>query len=174
MYQMKPAATHYLSLAFSNCRNFQPNPYSPSSNDISAGKQGAALIVECAKALIDKPLAKHEIPITENPPFVNQSQIALHSYLDENLGSDHNILFHVDEHFKICSRDGNGRSDCFLRGAMQTLASLKLKAQVVDTYVERPLSLYALISSGVVCREPIAIQPLDVNQLMTCVPVNFN
>ena len=60
----------------------------------------------------------------------------LEKYLDEKLGDQHQCLFHLDEHRKMCPRisEGDTGKD-FSRGAMELLARVS-RARVVATYTD--------------------------------------
>jgi hypothetical protein len=119
------------------------------------------------KNLFDRPSDSeiYRVHIPENPkPFVEEYVEELESYLDEKLGKDHSIWFHVDEHSKMCDRRPRSEGGAaFLRGAMETLALIR-NAKVVATCTARP-AVPVITSSGV-CRIPIALPLLDVNQLI--------
>ena len=124
---MKDGATHYFYIASSNNggKDFIVNPPTPSSNKNTAEEQGAAFIVDCVKILLEEPenKVKYEIPLAKNPLSLQKSLNALESYLKGKLGDNFRIIFHVDEHFRMCHRDAPTSGD-FSRGALRTLAEV--------------------------------------------------
>ena len=173
--EMNVKGTHYLYIAFNNNneRSFSSIPYIPSSDLKVAEKQGAAFMVECVKTLLERPDDEkaYEINIEapEKVPSRKDSKNNLNEYLDEKLGKDYRIWFHLDEHGKMCDRSVGSKGDgaAFSRGAMGLLASLP-KAVVIATYVEKPN--IPDITSSDVCRYPIALPSLDINQVLKKVP----
>jgi len=119
------------------------------------------------KNLLERPSddESYTVHIPENPElFVEEYVEELECYLDEKLGKDHSIWFHVDEHSKMCDRSPDSKGGAaFSCGAMETLAMIR-NAIVLATYIARP-ELPAMPSSGI-CRFPIALPLLDVNQLL--------
>jgi hypothetical protein len=173
-----PPPTHYLYIAFANNnrRNFQVSDV-PNLNLIKAEQQGAAFMVECVKVLLEKPdkVEDYILALNQNPPSVGDSKDTLNKYLLQTLGSDCNIWFHVDEHAKMCKRDGESIESGarFSKGAMELLANCK-NATVIATYTERPLSINPE-SSSMTCRLPVAIPSIDINKIMEIVPeLSFN
>ena len=83
------------------------------------------------------------------------------------LGSESRCLFHVDEHFKMCLRQTEvgvqPGGAAFSRGAMEPLALVE-NATVVATDTARPP--LPPKGSSQVCREPVALPCLDINQVI--------
>ena len=80
-------------------------------------------------------------------------------------GREANILFHVDEHRNMCKRTSevNDPGASFSKGAMETLAAC---GTVVATYIDKPDFLNAYGTSSDVCRYPIGLPPIDIENLM--------
>ena len=161
--------THYLYIAFdnNNGRQFKLSPSKPIADCVSAEDQGAAFAVECLRTLLLQPEKKgpHKIEIGHKDlPSKEHSTKELKELLDLHLNDQHRVLFHVDEHRKMCDRhetkDDPGAS--FSRGAMLALASC---GTVVATYVE---PLYALppLGSSELCRKPVAMAQVDVEKFL--------
>ena len=166
--------THYLYLAFSNNNEacFSVYPSKPNSNRDIAENQGAAFIFECVKRLLDVPnsLSDYIITLDDNPRLSVETSHLLAAYLAENLGSDTTVLFHLDEHKKMCYRLDNNEDDTgrdFSRGAMKALARIS-NAVVVATYVDPPL--LDGFGSSTVCRYPVIRPRLDINKVIETVP----
>ena len=125
---------------------------------------------QCIKMFLD-PVSPgpHTIECNLNPPEFHTTFDELQKYLDEKLGDQHQCLFHLDEHRKMCPRisdDETGKD--FSRGAMELLARVS-RAQVVATYIDLPL-LPPQGSSGMLCRIPLKMPILDMNQVIEAVP----
>ena len=163
--------THYLYIAFdnNNKRQFKLSPYKPMDDTDCAERQGAAFAYECVRKLIKEPdkQGPHNIEIevddeSRELPTQDVSSDKLKKLLASHFGEQSCILFHADEHRKMCERGAaeNDPGISFCRGAMQTLAKAGI---VVATYTSPP-SVPALGSSGV-CRRPIPMPQLDVQKL---------
>ena len=78
-----------------------------------------------------------------------------------------NVLFHVDEHRNMCKRtsEENDPGASFSEGAMKTLAAC---GTVVATYIDKPdfFKPYGTSTSSGVCRYPIGLPPIDIENLM--------
>ena len=140
------------------------------SNDPdTAHQQGADFIFKCIKMFLDSQSpGPYKIECNINPPNFKTIEDELQNYLDKKLGDQHQCLFHLDEHRKMCPRisdDDTGKD--FSQGAMELLARVS-RAQVVATYTDLPL-LPPKGSSGM-CRIPIKMPILDMNQVMEAVP----
>eukprot|EP01036_Dinobryon_divergens_P037334 gene37334-48823_t len=164
---LKTTLTHYIYLAFDNNQdnNFKLRSPSLISNDPDiAHLQGADFMFQCIKMFLD-PVSPgpHRIECNLNPPEFQTTLDELQKYLDEKLGDQHQCLFHLDEHRKMCPRisdDETGKD--FSRGAMELLALIS-RAQVVATYIDLPL-LPSQGSSGM-CRISLKMPILNMNQL---------
>ena len=85
------------------------------------------------------------------------------------------LLIHVDEHGKMCDRPNLTYSSnaevkaaiAFSRGAIETLAKLP-NVEVVATYIEQPDFIAA--ESSDVCRFPVNLPCLNIDQLMQSIP----
>ena len=164
--------THYFYLAFSNNneRSFKSRPSTPNSDRGIAEEQGAAFIFECVKTLLERPdnLDDYCIKVPKSPKRRMGTVIReMNGYLADKLGDGCRVWFHVDEHAKMCdlSPESKGNGAGFSFGAMSTLARLK-GAKVIATYVDRPSSIPGVGSSDV-CRYPVALPPVDINQVMS-------
>jgi len=165
--------THYLYIAFdnNNDRQFQLSPYKPMDDTSCAEEQGAAFAYECVRKLVQEPdkQGPHKIKIEvdgkrrELPTEKVSVDDKLKTLLGYHFGEQSCILFHVDEHRKMCER-GDAKNDpgaSFARGAMQTLAKVGI---VVATYTDPP-SVPALGSSGV-CRSPVFMPQVDIQKIL--------
>jgi len=171
---MTNGATHYFYMAFhnNNHRCFKVLPCTPNEDELIAKNQGAAFIVECVKRLLEnkKDLVIH---LNKKPPLWQDSVGLLNEFLQDKLGNKAKIWFHLDEHYQMCKRDGSciETGAAFSRGAMTALASAK-NVKVIATYTDRPLSISPM-SSSQVCRWPVALPILDINEVMATIP-DFN
>ena len=162
---LKSKFTHYLYIAFdnNNGRKFTLAPYKPSLDERKAEKQGAAFILKCVTLLLSgdgpREISVEEHCITRCPTG------DLKKLIHQSFGPDSKVLFHVDEHRKMCSRSGDADDPgaCFSRGAMETLAAV---GTVVATYIEPPPARAGLESSSV-CRQPVALPCLDLEKILT-------
>jgi DNA-binding transcriptional MerR regulator len=170
---LKTTLTHYFYIAFDNNQNNNYRLWSESSliskiPDI-ARLQGADFMLQCIKRFLDSLLpGPHQIECNPNPPDFQTTKDELGKYLNEKLGDQHQCLFHLDEHRKMCPRiseEDTGKD--FSRGAMELLARVP-RAQVVATYTDVP-SLPSKGSSGV-CRIPLKMPILNINKVMDTVP----
>ena len=167
--------THYFYLAFqnNNMRTFSCMPSTPNYDRGFAEDQGAAFIFECVKTLLERPdnLDDYRIQIEESPILdIDDVVREMNEYLADKLGEDCRIWFHVDEHAKMCGRspdDSKGNVAGFSYGAMTTLAQVK-RARVIATYTDRPSSIPGIGSSGI-GRYPVALAPIDINQVMSTI-----
>ena len=164
--------THYLYLAFdnNNDRQFKLSPHKPMDDNVCAERQGAAFAYECVRKLIQEPdkQGPHDIEIevdgtSRELPTEQVSVDKLKTLLGSHFGEQSCILFHVDEHRKMCKR-GGAKDDpgvSFARSAMQTLAKAGI---VVATYTDPP-SVPTLGSSGV-CRSPVFMPQVDIQKML--------
>ena len=165
--------THYIYIAFHNndSRSFVSDN-DLYKNELLAEFQGAAFIVECVKNI----LADQEIKGKKSTIKIDMDEESLRKYdsqkeIDEILSKlssgerQAKILFHVDEHRKMCTRtnDENDPGASFSKGAMETLAMAK-NSFVVATYIDVPDSLPA--TSSQVCRYPVGLPPIDIENIM--------
>ena len=170
---LKTALTHYFYIAFDNNedKNFiLRSPFLISKIPGKARLQGADFMFQCIKSFLDSQSpGPHRIECNLNPPEFLTTEDKLQKYLNEKLGDQHQCLFHLDEHRKICptriSDDDTGKD--FSQGAMEVLARVS-RAQVVATYTDLPL-LPAQGSSSI-CRIPVKMPMLNMNQVMEAVP----
>ena len=166
---LKTKLTHYFYVAFDNNQENNYRLYSGSSMMSSipdkAHQQGADFMFQCIKTFLDpKSSGPHRIECNLNPADFQTTVDELQKYLDKKLGDQHQCLFHLDEHRKICPRgsdDDTGKD--FSRGAMELLARVS-RAQVVATYTDLP-SLPPEGSSGM-CRKPLKMPIFNMNQVM--------
>jgi hypothetical protein len=103
------AFTHYLYVAFdNNKRHFRLSPPDPDPHVDTAEKQGAAFIKECVRILLESPGKEGPYEILRNdlPPSTDQSQKAQSAYFHKTFGVDKHVLIHLDEHAKMCEREG--------------------------------------------------------------------
>jgi hypothetical protein len=171
-------ATHYFYLPFhnNNDRLFKSVPHTiyTDSEDI-AERQGAAFMVECVKRLLDEPISKvTRVNIIEPDCLLECKDYSniLQNYLDDKLGTNAVVWFHVDEHGKMIDREHNAKAAAaFSKGAMGvlTLPNSRCNTRVVASYTEPPSEIPAAMSPGV-CRIPVALPPLDPIQVMSQVP----
>jgi hypothetical protein len=164
-------STHYLYLAFANNngRNFEVNPSVITSCGNTAELQGAAFMIECVKKLLDHPNEEvYDTIKLQDPPIYDHIESYvddLQKYLDEKLGKDAKVWFHVDEHQKICDRNINPSGGAaFLRGALELLAYIRM-SRVIASYIE-PLTAVSPQGSSHVCRRPIPLPAIDINQVI--------
>ena len=169
---LKTTLTHYFYIAFDNNqdKNFKlRSPFLISNDPDIAREQGADFMFQCIKGFLDSPLpGSQKIECNPNPPDFQTTEDELEKYLDEKLGDQHQCLFHLDEHRKMCPRiseDDTGKD--FSRGAMELLARVS-RAHVVATYTDVP-SLPSKGSAGV-CRIPLKMPILNINKVMDTVP----
>ena len=170
---LKTKLTHYFYVAFDNNQENNYRLYSESSMiskiPDKAHQQGADFMFQCIKTFLDpKSPGPHRIECNLNPADFQTTEDELQKYLDKKLGDQHQCLFHLDEHRKMCPRisdDDTGKD--FSRGAMELLARVS-RAQVVATYTDLPL-LPPQGSSGM-CRIPVKMPILNMNQVMDAVP----
>ena len=171
---MENNGTHYLYLPFNNNyeRTFRAIRY-PSSDESIAKKQGAAFIFECVKTLLERPddCDEYYRPVEKSPKLSMEDVTeAMNKYLVEKLGEDCRIWFHIDQPYKICGRSYGSHElienhEAFTYGAMQALVEIK-GAKVITTCIEPP-DFVPAISSSQICRYPIALPPIDINQVMS-------
>ncbi len=169
---LKTTLSHYFYIAFDNNqdKNFKlRSPFLISNDPDIAREQGADFMFQCIKGFLDSPLpGSQKIECNPNPPDFQTTEDELEKYLNEKLGDQHQCLFHLDEHRKMCPRiseDDTGKD--FSQGAMEVLARVS-RAHVVATYTDVP-SLPPKGSSGV-CRIPLKMPILNVNKIMETVP----
>lgn len=165
-------SSHYLYLAFANTynRTFTAIPHNLSSSENYAEEQGAAFMVQCVKNLLERPDddKSYEVaipPVHELKDSIEAYVEELQEYLSENLGKECLVWFHIDEHRKICDAtpDSPGGA-AFSRGALEVLIMLGPAFVVVTCTV---LPDFPAIGSSGTCRMPIALPPLDVNQVIS-------
>ena len=130
--------------------------------------KGSSFIFDCIKTLFE---STEEGPYAVNrndaPPDTVKTVADINEYLDRVLGAYRGkILFHIDEHKKMCSwndLDVSNTGAYFSRGAMETLAQAK-NVTVVTTLTEIP-PLSALRSSDV-CRQALIHPRIDINRFL--------
>eukprot|EP01031_Cornospumella_fuschlensis_P031072 gene31072-37553_t len=169
---MKDGGTHYLYMAFNNngCRSFSLDS-DLDRNVQNAEKQGAAFIVKCVEHLLESANYAISIPLTKLPR-VNSSVESLKDVFARHFPAGSRIWVHVDEHAQMCPRSYHQPDDpgaAFSRGALKTLAKVPM-VTVIATYTERPLAIPPAASSSVICRVPVALPPVDLDQLLQHVP----
>ncbi len=172
-------ATHYLYIPFANNGGqiFKAKPYQICTTlPEIAEQQGASFMVQCVKNLLEGQWGT-TIPIVEAASLNNSSVQSctndLKAFLNEKLGADAYIWFHLDEHGKIIDREypdieRSNAAAAFSKGAMEVLASLSY-SRVVATYTRPPTELPAASSYGV-CRFPVALPPFDIDQALHRIP----
>ena len=165
--------THYLYLAFdnNNDRQFKLKPSKPMDDLDCAERQGTAFAYECVRRLIEEPDKEdtHYIRIDVDPksgelPTTKASVEKLKTLIGSYFGKQSYILFHVDEHRKMCHR-GDTKNDpgaAFSRGVMQTLAKVGI---VVATYIDPPF-VPALGNSSAMCRCPVTMPQIDIRKVL--------
>jgi hypothetical protein len=176
-------ATHYLYIPFSNNGNyhFKADPGTIETTDpCLAELQGEAFMVQCVKNLLEGKrgdripiLNKEDIYQGGTSTQVGRYEKELEAYLIEKLGADAHIWFHVDEHRKMIDREYESEQKtkaaaAFSRGAMQVLTFSKAN-RVIATYTEPPTEIPSAASSAV-CRVPVALPRLDIDQVLQYVP----
>ena len=171
--------THYVYLTFdnNNCRYYKLDPESNEVISVKfAQEQGASFIYECLQHLLMKFPGERDypfyLPCNTTPPKWDTTVANMKTFLDDKIGPHHRVLFHLDEHRKMCQRGLEGYEDMcpgalFSRGAMQALANLP-GASVVATYTRRP-PLPPKGSSGV-CRYPVSMPCLDLKAAIEHIP----
>ena len=160
--------THYLYLAFDNnkSRQFKLSPTMPDDDTDVAQRQGAVFAYECVRTLLEEPENEGPYRIRIEPDGVideAQSQECLEKLLSSYFGEENNVLFHVDEHHKMCKRtDSNDDTGAwFSRGVMHALARV---GTVVSTYLEPLDSIPAFLSSEL-CRVPVLLPNIDIERI---------
>ena len=113
--------------------------------------------------------APYRIQCDETPPGLATTAANLESFLKDKFGHDYNILFHLDEHRKICPRDleRNDTGVLFSKGVMLTLANMPM-VTVIATYVTPPL--LPPQGSSMVCRYPVPLPRLDLQAAIEHIP----
>ena len=138
--------THYFYLAFdNNNHNFYRLSHDQEVSKKLAESQGASFVFSCVKCLFEESPSIntiHEFPCNEKPLSFKETWALLKDYLDKKLGPKYKILFHLDEHRKMCKRLENDDDDMakgamFSKGSMATLAQFP-NVTAVATYVQRP------------------------------------
>ena len=188
--EKKGGFTHYIYLAFdnNNRRNFKAFPNKPDDDNLIAYNQGATFIVNCLeKMLNDENPDNSKANMINIPGFaidINRAAKKAEEYMEELIeklskgGKKPRILFHVDEHKKMCTRTGekNDPGAFFSKGAMSTLAMAigekstsssdnpKIPVTVIATFTDKP-DLPPFGSSGV-CRAPAGLPPIDIERVM--------
>ena len=166
--------THYVYIACANngnC-NFSSGSLLKDSDKnayILAEQQGAAFMVECVQKILNKPEhGKHKICAKE-PMLVSHATKAIEKLL-EPLGEGAWVLFHIDEHQKMCERDGDfaRTGEEFSRGALEALIQEK-SSIAIATFTE-PLDSFPGRRCSGTTRLPLPVPCLDVNALMEKVP----
>ena len=156
--------THYLYLSFDNnaYKYFRLDHNDRVTWDL-AEDQGAWFILECLKILLEKPdqMGPYKIPCNKEPLPIRSTVM---EYLKRIIPRpDQKLLVHVDEHHKMCRRDGEGdvarNGALFSKGAMSVLACVP-RVTVVATYTARPP--LPPQGSSAVCRYPLALPCLDI------------
>ena len=165
--------THYLYLAYDNNdkRCFTAMPHNPDSDPEVAEAQGANFMFKCLQVLLKTPddprayiiqLQKGELSTVE------ETRESIASLLQDLIGEGFKCLVHIDEHRKMCSRDGSfvGSGTAFSRGAMKALARVS-GVTVVATYIDLPP--LPPLGSSKVCRRPVMLPTLDINKVIDAV-----
>lgn len=91
-----------------------------------AHKQGADFMFQCVQTFLDSlSLGPHRIECDLNQPDFQTTEDALQKYVDERFGDQHQCLFHLDAHCKMCPRmsDHDTGKD-FSQGAIELLAGI--------------------------------------------------
>ena len=177
--EKKNGFTHYLYIAFDNndSRTFTAYPDEPSKIQVRAKNQGADVIYNCVKILLnDEPppqiegegeLVSYNIDIRGVIPDRKIKLNELKKMISELSSDDKNakILIHVDEHRKMCSRSKkkNDPGASFYKSAMKTLAKIP-GVTVIATYVYKPDLPYTTNSD--VCRASVGLPPFDIERVM--------
>ena len=179
-------ATHYLYIPLDNNggKYFKAHPYEIGTTDTTIAEcQGAAFMVQCVKNLlegrpygdvmvIDEQEAKAFIAnaIEIEKSVIEAHTDHLHAYLNTTLSPRAVVWFHIDEHRKLIERNYDDPKEvkaaaAFAKGAMRVLASSP--HHVIATYI-RPVTELPSLSQepSAVCRYPIALPPIDVDQVM--------
>ena len=167
--------THYLYIAFANSNNckFSLTPSAPFDDQEKAYNQGAAFALACVNMLLMKTkLQAISILPTE---LISQEAATkrLKAMIRKHFGALSHVLFHVDEHRKMCDRSDREHDPgaSFSRGAMQTLAGA---GTVVATYTEPPyMPAIGAEASSEVCRLPVALPCLDVDKVLQHVGIEL-
>ncbi len=166
-------ATHYFYIPFhnNNDRYFQCEPFAFETNDLFIAEfQGAAFMVDCVKRLLDDPFEKQtRVEITKPEALYQNYSEMLQNYLDDKLGKNAVVWFHVDEHGKMIDRKYNAEAAAaFSRGAMSVLTLPNTR--VVASYTKAPTEIPAAMMSPNVSRIALVLPPLDLTQVMKRVP----
>lgn len=160
---------YYIYLAFAgNCgRHYQPSHRSPSTNPRTAHNQGAAFMLECITAVLNKPWEEdipRVIPLNEKPLNIAHTREALRAIFAK---FDDRVLVHLDEPGKMCEANLKV-TEAFTTGAMGALAHIYgVTVLVTDTSV--PL-LPTGFSSSLFSRDPVSIPSLDVDAAIADIP----
>lgn len=159
--------SHYVHIAFENNKsnNFRANGIVSEDNEV-AQKQGAYFALQCLQKVLNAQYSG--IQVVQSPQSLEDTAAEIAGLLEQFPGTK-NVLIHLDEHRKMHDNPS------FRRGAMESLASFPKRATVVTTYIDRPVELPESSSSGV-CRDAIALPPLDIRAVMKnvkelCLPV---
>ena len=136
-----------------------------------AKKQGGAFIVKCVEAILtNKKGGDFYINVDMDDKTLEEysPKKKLKELISKLSCGDRKakVLFHVDEHRKMCPRtnEENDPGALFSKGAMETLADC---GTVVATYIDKPDFLNPIgTSPDPVCRYPIGLPPIDIENLM--------
>ena len=169
--------THYIYLPFDNnySRFYHCFDGYEKIRQALAINQGASFIFSCLKHLFEESSGTTGtcmFPCEEHPLEHLETENRLNNYLRDKIGPNYRILFHLDEHRKMCHREVNSEGDIakgalFNRGAMQTLARIP-NVTVVATYIKRPY--LPPRGSSSVCRYPVPLPNLDMHLVMKNFP----
>ena len=172
--------THYIYIAFRNNGEKTFKLYGDSTKAIHhrAYDHGAAFIFKCVQLLLEnKPpshvskegeVGKYQIKVDIDSPFMDAAitGVELRNFMSGLSSGDRKakFLFHVDEHRDMCARidSKNDLGAQFNKGAMETLAA---HGTVIATFIDAP-DLKPIGSSATVCRYPIGVPPIDIENVM--------
>lgn len=171
--------THYVYLPFDNNNHkyYKLHPDSNSELNVEfAEEQGASFVCKCVQhLLIESPsnvVYPYYFPCDATPPSWVTIKANMRSFLNDTFGPEYKVLFHLDEHRKMCGRNFEGNDDMvpgalFSRGAMLALADMS-GVTVIATYTKRPT--LPPLGSSMVCRYPVSLPSLDIHAAIECIP----
>ena len=167
--ERKDGFSHYIYIAFENndSRSFF---FGSPLNKITAKKLGGAFIVKCVETILnnqDNKDGNYTLKINAKTLKNYDPRKKLSELISKLSDGDRepNVLFHVDEYRKMCTRTSkqNDPGALFSKGAMETLDA---NGTVVATYIDKPDFLKELGASSEVCRYPLALPPIDIESFM--------
>ena len=146
--------THYLYIAFSNNDNrqfkYRVNGGNPDEDPMIAAQQGRAFAYECVRSLLMEPDPKGTYTLTNTAELDTNYVERLQELLGSLFGKGHKVLFHLDEHKKMCKKTESG---AVFRAAVMT--TLDECGAVIATFTSPPWDLPSKQSSQA-CREAVA------------------